>query len=288
MTQDIDPGRTRQPSEASPGLSRRTAPTCSPRAARGPSPARSGDPHAAQTGPFRHASVTSWRESLSGSREAVRSPLAMRCWGDRTDRAAEYATATGDLFWPSRRAVDGPHADLLRRARQAGELSDEEILDSPYGRMAARCIDVFGQYFQPLDAAGIVEIARDFIDRTLWCSRSYDQTRTSVASRNTDPRRAGQLRPLPGCRRSSPDREPGDPGPRRWFPRACAGHEYERRCRTCSTRCRGSAATRAVPANRRARAPARLGDGTALYRSSRKGWTNSRQVWYRARHVVLP
>jgi hypothetical protein len=81
--------------------------------------------------------------------------------------AAEYAAATGDLFWPSRRVVDGPHADLLRRARQAGELSDEEILDSPYGRMAARCIAVFGQYFSATDPAGIVEIARDFIDRTL-------------------------------------------------------------------------------------------------------------------------
>ena len=81
--------------------------------------------------------------------------------------AAEYAAATGDLFWPSRRVVDGPHADLLRRSRNAGELSDEEILDSPYGQMAARCIDVSGQYFSATDAAGIVEIARDFIDRTL-------------------------------------------------------------------------------------------------------------------------
>ena len=32
--------------------------------------------------------------------------------------AAEYAAATGDLFWPSRRVVDGPHADLLRRCPQ--------------------------------------------------------------------------------------------------------------------------------------------------------------------------
>jgi hypothetical protein len=81
--------------------------------------------------------------------------------------ASEYAATTGDLFWPSRRVVDGPHADLLRRARNAGDLSDEEILDSPYGRMAAGCIDVSGQYFSATDAAGIVEIARDFIDRTL-------------------------------------------------------------------------------------------------------------------------
>jgi ParB-like nuclease domain len=80
--------------------------------------------------------------------------------------AAEYAAATGDLFWPSRRVVDGPHSDLLRRSRNAGELSDEEILDSPYGQMAARCIDMSGQYFSATDAAGIVEIARDFIDRT--------------------------------------------------------------------------------------------------------------------------
>ena len=80
--------------------------------------------------------------------------------------AAEYAEATGDLFWPSRRVVDGPHADLLRRSRNDGDLNDQEILDSPYGRMAARSIEVSGQYFSATDAAGIVEIARDFIDRS--------------------------------------------------------------------------------------------------------------------------
>ena len=80
--------------------------------------------------------------------------------------ATEYAAATGDLFWPSRRVVDGPHADLLRRFRDGGDFSDEEILDSPYGRMAARCIELSGQYFSATDAAGIVEIARDFIDRS--------------------------------------------------------------------------------------------------------------------------
>jgi hypothetical protein len=99
--------------------------------------------------------------------------------------AAEYAAATGDLFWPSRRVVDGPHADLLRRARQAGELSDEEILDSPYGRMAARCIDVFGQYFSATDAAGIVEIARDFIDRTLYGSAGVTARRARQSRAGT-------------------------------------------------------------------------------------------------------
>ena len=63
--------------------------------------------------------------------------------------AAEYAAATGDLFWPSRRVVDGPHAELLRRSRDAGELSDEEILDSPYGQMAARFLTCPGSTSRP-------------------------------------------------------------------------------------------------------------------------------------------
>ena len=99
--------------------------------------------------------------------------------------AAEYAAATGDLFWPSRRVVDGPHADLLRQARNAGDLSDEEILDSPYGRMAARCIDVSGQYFSATDAAGIVEIARDFIDRTLFDVRGATTRRARQSRAGT-------------------------------------------------------------------------------------------------------
>jgi hypothetical protein len=73
--------------------------------------------------------------------------------------AREFAERTDDLLWPSTRLVDGPHVDLLRRT----EPSDEEILASPYGRLARRCIDAGGRYFGAGDDAGIVAAARSFL-----------------------------------------------------------------------------------------------------------------------------
>jgi hypothetical protein len=73
--------------------------------------------------------------------------------------AREFAERTGDLLWPSTRLVDGPHVDLLRRT----DPDDEEILASPYGRMARRCVDAGGRYFGAVDDAGIVAAARAFL-----------------------------------------------------------------------------------------------------------------------------
>ena len=214
--------------------------------ARGPAPARSGDPHAAQTGPIspriRHelARVTLWKpgssqiaidDALLGGQNGLRPPSTRQPPVISSGRRAEL--------------VDGPHADLLRRARQAGGLSDEEILDSPYGRMAARCIDVFGQYFQPPTPPASWRSPVTSSTELFWCSRSYDQTRISREQehRSSLARFRPFHGPLPCCRRSSPDREPGVIQGYATFSPACAGHEYERRCRTCSTRCRGLAAT---------------------------------------------
>ena len=61
--------------------------------------------------------------------------------------AREFAERTDDLLWPSTRLIDGPHVDLLRRT----DPTDEEILASPYGRMARRCIDAGGRYFGASD-----------------------------------------------------------------------------------------------------------------------------------------
>lgn len=80
--------------------------------------------------------------------------------------ASEFARLSGDLGWPSRRVLDGPHADLLRRGA-AGPLSDAEILESPYGRMARSTIAAAGQYFAARDDAGIVAVARSFLDGRL-------------------------------------------------------------------------------------------------------------------------
>src|SRR3569833_3029385 len=73
--------------------------------------------------------------------------------------AREFATRTDALLWPSTRLADGPHVDLLRRT----DPTDEEILASPYGRLARRCIDAGGRYFGASDNAGIVAGARRFL-----------------------------------------------------------------------------------------------------------------------------
>jgi hypothetical protein len=72
--------------------------------------------------------------------------------------AREFAERTGDLLWPSTRLIDGPHVELLRRA----DPRPEEILASPYGRLARRCVDAGGRYFGARDDAGIVAAARAF------------------------------------------------------------------------------------------------------------------------------
>jgi hypothetical protein len=84
--------------------------------------------------------------------------------GQNGHTAEEYAAWSGDLTWGSRRVLDGPHAELLRRAAHA-ELTDQEILDSDYGAMARACVKGSGHYFGAVDDAGIVRVARDFLDR---------------------------------------------------------------------------------------------------------------------------
>lgn len=79
--------------------------------------------------------------------------------------AAEFADAIGDLRWASTPVTDGPHAQLFHLAdeRRHDELTVAEILSSPYGSMARRCINVRGQYFDAHDDAGIVRMARNAI-----------------------------------------------------------------------------------------------------------------------------
>ncbi|HEU4811924.1 MAG TPA: ParB N-terminal domain-containing protein [Nocardioides sp.] len=79
--------------------------------------------------------------------------------------AADFAARTGDLLWPSRRVVDGPHAELLRAAA-THELTDDEILVSDYGRMARQCIEISGQYFSATDDRGILDVARAYLARS--------------------------------------------------------------------------------------------------------------------------
>lgn len=78
--------------------------------------------------------------------------------------ASRFASVYGDPRWPSRPVVSGPHADLLARAA-SGELADDEILASSYGRMALACIGHTGRYFAATDPAGVITQARQFMTR---------------------------------------------------------------------------------------------------------------------------
>ena len=80
--------------------------------------------------------------------------------------AAEFATRSDNLLWASTRVSDGPHAALLRQAAASPDLSDDEILEGPYGQFAHMVIRLTGNFFSARDDAGIVAVARDYIARS--------------------------------------------------------------------------------------------------------------------------
>ncbi len=84
--------------------------------------------------------------------------------GQNGASAAEIAERTGMLTLSSTRVADGPHADLLRRARR-GPLSDDEILGCSYGSFARAIVAGCGEYFSATNDAGIVEVAREQVAR---------------------------------------------------------------------------------------------------------------------------
>ena len=107
----------------------------------------------------RLSSLVLWRRGT----EQV--PLTRVLLGGQNGLDADvFAHATNDLLWPSRRLADGPHVGLLRAAAER-ELTDEELLASPYADLARSCIEASGQYFGATDDAGILAVARDFVAR---------------------------------------------------------------------------------------------------------------------------
>lgn len=107
----------------------------------------------------RLSSLVLWRPGTE------RVPLARVLLGGQNGLDADvFAHATDDLLWPSRHVSDGPHVTLLRAAADH-ELSDAEILASPYADLARTCIEASGQYFGATDDAGILALARDFVAR---------------------------------------------------------------------------------------------------------------------------
>ncbi|HEY6740530.1 MAG TPA: polysaccharide biosynthesis C-terminal domain-containing protein, partial [Actinopolymorphaceae bacterium] len=96
-----------------------------------------------------------------------------------------YANAFDDLLWASTPVTEGPHLALLRSAAEAGPdgLDDAAILASRYGEHARRCLLLTGRYFWATDDAGIVEVARAFLDR----ARGVDVPTRSGQSTAHDP-----------------------------------------------------------------------------------------------------
>ncbi len=104
--------------------------------------------------------------------------------------AGGVADLLGDLFWGSTPITEGPHAELLRLGKTApAQLSDQAILDSRYGRMARAVIDGRGRFFDAIDDAGIVSLARDFIARQDSGSGAWQAgtVRPRSASTSSDP-----------------------------------------------------------------------------------------------------
>lgn len=98
---------------------------------------------------------------------ASRVPLNRILLGGQNSLSAdEFARAHGNLLWPSTVVSEGPHADLLAASRVV-PLSDEEILISSYADVARTCIEATGEFFSATDDDGILEVARDFLNRGL-------------------------------------------------------------------------------------------------------------------------
>lgn len=131
-------------------------------------------------------------EALLWSPEPVLVPVDRLLLGGQNQvPAAEFASRSGDPRWPSRRVLDGPHADLLRRAERQ-TLTDEQILGTPYARMARDTIAIAGQYFAARDDAGIVSVARRWLDGV--GSGNTPRPRMPHQSRPDDPVRVAPIR----------------------------------------------------------------------------------------------
>lgn len=131
-------------------------------------------------------------EALLWSPEPVLVPVDRLLLGGQNQvPATEFASRSGDPRWPSRRVVDGPHADLLRRAERQ-TLTDEQILGTPYARMARDTIAIAGQYFAARDDTGIVGVARRWLDGV--GSGDMPRPRMPHQSRPDDPVRVAPIR----------------------------------------------------------------------------------------------
>ena len=78
---------------------------------------------------------------------------------------ARYAEMTHDPLRTSRFFADGPHVALLRAfgCCALAEVSDDALLESPYGRNADLCLTSTGNYFDATDRKDIPRVIRRFL-----------------------------------------------------------------------------------------------------------------------------
>jgi O-antigen/teichoic acid export membrane protein len=118
--------------------------------------------------------IRNWVSHQNNLRKAITVPLdRLLMGGEQGIDARTYALMIDDLLRPSRKAIDGPHAALLRAYRQMGEriFTPEEFQKTSYFHNGAICADITGNYHQselpngsmtgPLD--GIIWKARRFV-----------------------------------------------------------------------------------------------------------------------------
>ena len=153
-----------------------------------------GTYRAARRTPMPRSLRTELRSRLTWQSGLVTVPLAQILMGRQNKvPAIEFGHRIGDPLWSSRRVIDGPHADLLRRERH-GPLTDVEILGTSYADLARSCIQLAGQFFTATDSAGIVRVARDFIARS--SGSLLDADVAPIGGHHTPPGRPIEVAPV--------------------------------------------------------------------------------------------
>jgi 2-polyprenyl-3-methyl-5-hydroxy-6-metoxy-1,4-benzoquinol methylase len=84
--------------------------------------------------------------------------------GEHGVPSAIYARLTGDLMRPSRSILESPHVQLLRAYREDGDevFAPGRFEATAYYQNAARCLELYGDYFAAKDPGELVEKARKF------------------------------------------------------------------------------------------------------------------------------
>ncbi len=86
--------------------------------------------------------------------------------GEAGYSSASYARITGDLLRPSRPIAESHYVQLLKTYRARGQdvFLPERLEATSYYKNAARCIELYGHYFDVKDPKDIVKQARKFCD----------------------------------------------------------------------------------------------------------------------------